>query len=159
MVRLDAYRPIRKRDLETFMEITATLALGGKVAGSDKDIMVVRLDSPERLEAVSRNLIKCGLRMTRNGRFEDFAIVHGTHGLSLPCDWIHFSKTAEAGEVSFRKNCEYVEGLEDFISDYHAPAWIDQVGHGFMLASEDDYEVWLDFATGRTIVNLRETHA
>lgn len=157
MLRLDAYRPIRKRDLETFVEISATLALGGKVAGSNKDIMVVQLDSPTRLEAVSRHVIKCGLRMTQNGRFADFAIVHGTHGLAMPCDWIHFSRNGESGEVSFRRECEYVEGLEDFAGDHYAPAWIDQVGHGFMLASEDDYDVWLDFATGRTVVSLKDT--
>lgn len=157
VLRLDAYRPIRKRDLETFVEISATLALGGRVAGSNKNIMVVQLDSPTRLEAVSRHLIKCGLRMTENGRFADFAIVHGRHGLAMPCDWIHFSRTEEAGEVSFRKECEYIDGLEDFAGDYHAPAWIDQVGHGFMLASEEDYDVWLDFATGRTLVSLKDT--
>src|SRR5688572_23236408 len=140
--------------METFMEITATLAFGGKVLGSDEHIMVVQLDSPERLEAVSRNLIKCGLRMTRDGKFEDFAIVHGTHGPGMPCDWLHFQATAEGGEVTFRRECEYVAGLEDFAS-YEAPDWIDQVGHGFMLASEGEYDVWLDFATGRTIVSLK----
>ena len=155
MLRLAAYRPIRKRDMDTFMEITATLALGGKVLGSDTQLMVVQLDSPERLEAVSRNLIKCGLRMTRDGEFEDFAIVHGTRGLAMPCDWLHFRSAAEGGEVTFRKGCAYVAGLEDFAS-YDVPVWIDQLGHGFMLASEDEYDVWLDFGTGRTIVMLKQ---
>jgi hypothetical protein len=147
---------MRRKGAEIFVETVATFALGGKLLGANEDILAVQLDSPDRLEAVSRHLIKCGLHMTRNGRFADFAIVHGSHGLSLDCDWLTFITTPEGGEVSFRTTSQYVEGLATFAVEYQGAEWIDQLGHGFMLDSTGDCQVWLDFNSGRTVVSLKD---
>ncbi len=117
--------------------------------------MVVQVDTPARLEAITRQLIACGLRMTDNGRFADFALAHGTHGLSMPCDWLHMEHSEKGAEISFRTRWQYLKGLKNFATDYYGTAWIDQVGAGFMLASNDDHEAWLDFNSGRTVVNFK----
>ncbi len=159
VIRKDAIQSLRKRDNTASIEVVVTLALGGKALDSNEEIFIVQHDSAKRQEAVVRQLILQGLQMTQAGRFAEFALVHGTHGPSLGCDWLVFESTPEGGRVSFRHKCEYVEGLEDFASDDYHPAWIPHVGHGFMLASDDEYDVWLDFYTGRTIVNLKMSAA
>ena len=133
-----------------------TLAVGGKVLDANEELMVIQHDSCKRLEAVVRFIIREGyLRLTENQKFADFAIVHGRNGLALDCDWLLFERTDEAGQVSFRRECEYIRDLEDFATEYEAPAWIDQVGHGFMLKDDGDCQAWLDFNTGRTVVSLK----
>lgn len=133
-----------------------TLAVGGKVLDASEDLMVIQHDSYKRLEAVAGFLIREGyLRLTENQKFADFAIVHGEKGLALDCDWLLFEHTEEGGEISFRRESEYVRDLEDFATDYEAPAWIDQVGHGFMLKDDVDCQAWLDFNSGRTVVSLK----
>ncbi|MGI9043532.1 MAG: hypothetical protein ACR2GK_05345 [Gemmatimonadaceae bacterium] len=117
--------------------------------------MVISFDSHTRLEAVVGQLILRDLKLSENGRFADFAIIHGTHGLALDCDWLTFEHTERGGHVSFRKPCEYIEGLEDFAASCDRFTWIDQVGHGFMLSSDKEHEAWIDFETGRTIVSLK----
>jgi hypothetical protein len=32
------------------------------------------------------------------------------------------------------------------------------MGHGFITSREDDYDVWLDFSSGNTIVCLKDPH-
>ncbi|MGK2960519.1 MAG: hypothetical protein ACSLFK_00080 [Gemmatimonadaceae bacterium] len=133
-----------------------TLAVGGKALGASEELMVIQHDSHKRLEAVAGFLIREGyLRLTENGKFADFAIVHGQKGLALDCDWLLFELTDEGGQVSFRRQCEYVRGLANFATEYEAPAWIDQLGHGFMLKTDEDFETWVDFNTGRTLVRLK----
>ena len=108
-----------------------------------------------RLEAIARYLIKHGLRLTDNGRFADFAILHGRHGMTMPCDWLVFEHGEKYGQLTFRKPCECASGLDDCIADSDSPPWTEQAGHGFMLESEGDYEAWLDFDTGTTIVSFK----
>lgn len=127
------------------------LAFGGKALGANEDIVVVQYDSAKRLEAVVGQLVLRDLQMTENSKFCDFAIVHGTRGLALDCEWLHF----EPGEIAFRTECQYVENLEDFATEYYPAGWVEQMGHGFMLKSGGECEVWLDFNTGRTIVSLK----
>lgn len=128
--------------------------MGGKAGDYDDYLMVTAVDSHTRLEAVVRQLIEHGLKLTENGKFADFAIVHGTHGLALDCDWLTFEHTEAGGQVSFRKPCEYIEGLADYTATA-SWAWIDQVGHGFLVSSDKEHEAWIDFASGRMIVSLK----
>ena len=156
MLRQDALRAARLRDVSLFAEIMLTLAFGNRALDADENIMAVQVDSSRRLEAISGQLIKSGLRMTHHGKFADFAIVHGEHGLAMDCDWLTFNVTPDGGEVQFRTNSQYVEGLDSFTTESQDVEWIDQMGHGFVLDSGDDYNVWLDFNSGRTVVSLKD---
>jgi hypothetical protein len=147
---------MRKKDPSMWAEAVIAMAFGTRTLGANESVLVVQADSPERLEAVAGWLIKRGLRLTENGRFADFALVHGDHGLSLECDWLTFIRNPDGGEVVFRPPCRYVEGLDDFVVESRDVDWIDQVGHGFMLNSSEEYDVWLDFSSGRTIVSLKD---
>jgi hypothetical protein len=151
VVRQDAIRRAHQAKNDTFPEIVITLAWSGKVLSSNKELLVVQFDSAERVEAVAKFLLSLDLQMTRDGKFCDYAIVHGTHGLALECDWLHFTP----GEVAFRTPSHWVQNLGDFTAEGHHWLWIDQIGHGFLLESNDEHQVWLDFSTGRTVVNLK----
>ena len=50
----------------------------------------------------------------------------------------------------------YGEGLQAFATETRDVEWIDQMGNGFVLESGDDYNVWLDFDSGRTVVSLKD---
>lgn len=138
-------------------ESIIALAFGTKTLGANESILVLQCDSPERLEAVSGWLIERGFRMTKKGKFADFAIVHGDHGLALDCSWLTFTRKPDGAEVAFRVRSRHVEGLDEFAAESPDAAWIDQVGHGFVLDSSDECDVWLDFASGRTVVSLKDT--
>ena len=155
VIRQDYLRGLRRNNAVEWAEVIIALAFGTRNLGADENIMIVQADSPERLEALSGWLIDHGLHMTANEKFADFAIAHGEHGLSMPCDWLSFTRTPDSGEVTFRAPCRHVEGLEEFVVESQEVAWIEQVGHGFMLDSGDDYDVWLDFTSGRTVVSLK----
>jgi hypothetical protein len=40
-------------------------------------------------------------------------------------------------------------------SGYEGPGWIAAKGYGFIVSQEEDYDVWVDFTTGGTVVSLR----
>jgi hypothetical protein len=122
------------------------------------DLIAVRFASASELEEFVKMLVRSGLELTSNGSFEDFAIVHGTHGFAMPCDWLEFHREDEGGIVW---PIQYEMQPESVLPDIHEPAeemsWITGLGHGFMVSREDDHEVWLDFTTGRTVIELRPT--
>ncbi|MEO5590433.1 MAG: hypothetical protein ABIS03_12660 [Gemmatimonadaceae bacterium] len=155
VIRKKALHALNKNgDNTAFCEVAVTLAVGGKAGDYDDYLMVISVDSHARLEAVVRQLILHGLKLSEHGRFADFAIVHGKYGLALDCDWLIFEHTEAGGRVSFRKPCEYIEGLADFTAS-ESSAWIDQVGHGFMVSSDREHDAWIDFGSGRMIVSLK----
>ncbi len=100
-------------------------------------------------------LLAKGLNMTRDGAFEDFAIVHGTHGIPLPCRWLDYRPDANGALIRFKTESDPLD-LSVIESGYEGPGWIAARGHGFMIAQEDDYDVWVDFTTGGTIISLRQ---
>lgn len=136
-----------------------TLAVGGKALDSNEEIFIVQHDSAKRQEAVVRQLILQGMQMTQGDRFADFALVHGTHGPSLGCDWLIFESTPEGGQVSFRNRCVYVENFEALAGGWCRGFWVPPSGDGFILASEDEHDVWLDFYTGRTFITFKRSTA
>jgi hypothetical protein len=133
----------------------AALAVGASSPRADQHLLIVDIDTHDRLEAISRFLINRGLRLSTSGKFADFAIVHGRHGLAMSCDWLVFEHGEKEGHITFRTPSQYVLNLEDCAADPSNAPWVEQVGHGFVLASEDNYEAWLDFDTGNTVVSFK----
>lgn len=120
------------------------------------DLIAVRFSSASQLEDFVKMLLRSGLDLSRNGVFEDFAIVHGTHGFAMPCDWLEFHREDENGMVWPTSDEPDIDPiLLDVQESAEEMAWITGLGHGFMVSREDDREVWLDFTTGRTVVNLK----
>jgi len=154
-LRKQALEALKQSGGNAFIDSMVALAVGGSSPRGDQHVLVIDIDTHERLEAISRYLINRGLRLTVNGRFADFAIIHGKHGLSMPCDWLVFEEHETEGQVTFRMPCEHVGGLDEYVVDSSDSPWLDQAGHGFVLSSEDDYEAWLDFNTGTTVVSFR----
>lgn len=156
---------ILKRDLLELASLSgATLFIrdhveifpGVEAVTANGDLIAVRFSSASQLEEFVKMLLSSGLDLTNNGSFEDFAIVHGTHGFAMPCDWLEFHREDEGGIVwpaSWEMEPESV--LPDIHESAEEMAWITGLGHGFMVSREDDREVWLDFTTGRTVVNLK----
>ena len=111
------------------------------------NLIAVRFSSAQHLEEFVKSLIESGLRMSSDGVFEDFAIVHGTHGLAMACDWLEF----EDGRIR-----EIYEAAEpDLDEELRDMEWVTGRGHGFMVSRNGDEDVWLDFSTGRTVVSLK----
>ncbi|MEO8194394.1 MAG: hypothetical protein ABI681_11145 [Gemmatimonadales bacterium] len=134
---------------------------------SDDHLVAVRFSEPFFLEILVKNLIHYGFHMSKGGMFADFAIVHAQHGLTMPCDWLE-SECADKKRIVWMKgkardpSCfvftdEDMEPLDsEVLSDspgWIGSDWLTQVGHGFLLTRESGYNVWLDFNTGRLIVN------
>lgn len=92
--------------------------------------------------------------MTRDGKFSDFAIVHGKHGLPMPCDWLEYSADGDGAMIRLKPENDVFD-VSFAGHGYEGPSWIAARGHGFILSQEDDYDVWLDFTTGGTVVSLR----
>jgi hypothetical protein len=155
MIRKDALDALKHRDAASFVESVAALAFGGSSPRGDQHLLVVDVDTHHRLEAISSFLVKRGLHLSKNGNFADFAMMHGRHVLAMPCDWLIFERGHNEVHITFRSPCEHVAHLEDYTTDPSDAPWLDQAGHGFMLASEDNYEAWLDFDSGTTVVSFK----
>lgn len=123
----------------------------------NEDLVVMECENHTELERVAGYLICRGLNMARNGAFEDFAIVHGTRGIPLPCDWLEYRLDAEGSTVRFISDHQRLD-LGAAGNGYDGPGWMPARGHGFVISQQDDYDVWLDFETGGTVVSLRPPH-
>ena len=135
---------------------------------SDDHLVAVRFLSPWLLDILVKNLIRHNLRVSKDGKFADFAIVHAEHGVSMPCEWLEYDGTGTRAVVWMKGQrrdpaCFVAEdpGAESPRSDalYDSEAlmetrWLTQVGHGFVLTREAGYNEWLDFNSGRVIVNF-----
>lgn len=130
---------------------------GARSIEFSNDFIVTQCSNPADLEAHVTDLLDCGFNMTRDGRFADFAIVHGVHGLALPCDWLELRNVQGGGMVSLKTAAPDALAFADDIFSCDESGWITELGHGFMLSREQDYDLWLDFNTGRTIVSLKPT--
>jgi hypothetical protein len=119
----------------------------------NEDLVVMQCKQHTQLEELVKHLLARGLNMIRNGAFDDFAIVHGTHGLVMPCPWLDF-RPGEKGTVRFR-SADDLLNLSSAEHRYEGPGWIASRGFGFMISQEPDHDVWLDFNTGGTVVTLR----
>lgn len=119
-----------------------------------KGLTVIACENHTQLEEVVKYFLARGLNMTRDGAFEDFAIVHGTHGIPMPCTWLDYQRDGDGATVSLKPERNFLEfGWSD--SGYEGPGWMAARGHGFVLSQEKDYDVWIDFTTGGTVVSLR----
>lgn len=124
-----------------------------KVA-SNRDLVAIQYSEPAALEALVAHMIASGLDMTRDGKFADFAIVHGRHGLPMPCAWLDYLRDGDAGNVCLKPEVDFLE-FDWSDSGYEGPGWIAARGHGFIVSQKPDYDVWVDFTTGGTVVSLR----
>jgi hypothetical protein len=120
--------------------------------GND-DLVVMRCEDHKQLEDVVKHLLARGLNMTRDGAFDDFAIVHGIHGIPMPCGWLEFRRDATGGTVRFKTEDDSLD-LSSAGYGYEGPAIIAPKGYGFVISQQDDHEVWLDFHTGWKVVTL-----
>lgn len=166
VIQIESFNIVLQRELFDLMVEVGTEAFirdklskypGVISVTAGKDIIVVQLDEPTCLESVTRQLIRYGFDMTRDGKFADFALVHGAHGPSMPCDWLGYQPHEGSGIVWFRSAPIETESLVDENYDWNSEGWITERGHGFMLAREPDHDVWLDFDSGRTIISLKNT--
>jgi hypothetical protein len=135
---------------------------------SDDYLVAVRFTVPYLLDILVKNLLRHNLTMSADGKFADFAIVHAEHGLSMPCDWLEYDCSGTRAVVwlkgkprdpaCFVAEDPDVESLDrNALGDSEALSesfWLTQIGHGFVLTREDGYNEWLDFNTGRVIVNF-----
>jgi hypothetical protein len=135
---------------------------------SDDYLVAVRFSVPYLLDILVKNLLRHNLVMSADGKFTDFAIVHAEHGLCMPCDWLEYDRSGTRAVVwlkgkprepaCFVAEDPDVESLDrDALCDSEALSesfWLTQIGHGFVLTREDGYNEWLDFNTGRVIVNF-----
>lgn len=119
-----------------------------------EDLIVMRCESHTLLEDLVEYLLHLNLNMTQDGAFADFAIVHGTHGIPMPCAWLDYRRDGDAGTVCLKPERDFLE-FDWSDSGYEGPGWIAARGHGFIVSQEKDYDVWVDFTTGGTVVNLR----
>ena len=123
-------------------------------SGND-DLIVMQCENHVDLEDLVHYLLDLGLNMTRHGAFEDFAIVHGIHGIPMPCTWLDYRRETDGAKVSLTPERNFLEfDWSDAMSGYEGPGWIAPRGHGFVVTREKDYDVWVDFTTGGTVVNL-----
>jgi hypothetical protein len=120
--------------------------------GND-DLIVMPCNSHWLVEDLSEYLIEANLHMTKNEQFEDFAIVHGKYGIPMPCAWLDYNRIGEKGTVEFKPANDPLN-LEPANVGYEGAGWIVPRGHGFVISSDDEYDVWLDFLTGQTVVTL-----
>jgi len=141
---------------------------GAMSVRSDDHLVAVRFSVPLLLECLVKNLVRHNLAMSVDGKFADFAIVHAEHGMSMPCEWLEYECTDTRAIVWMKGKprdpaCFVAEEPSDeplnpgTLSDTEAlreTMWLSQVGHGFVLTREDGYNEWLDFNTGRVIVNF-----
>lgn len=159
---VEGFNVVLKRELVELTSISGATSFilnhvsnhAGVTAVTPKqNLIAVRFDSASHLEEFVKSLIEGGLRMSVDGVFEDFAIVHGTHGLAMPCDWLEFRYDADGGKI--REVYETAESTPSTEEDLNDMEWITGLGHGFMVSRNDDQDVWLDFTTGRTVVSLK----
>ena len=119
----------------------------------NEELIVMPCNSHWLVEDLTEYLLRLGLRMTDDERFADFAIVHGKYGLSMPCSWLHCVRDGDVATVEFKPEDEFLN-LDLAGYGYEAEGWIHSRGHGFVLSRNDDYDTWLDFVTGQTVVTL-----
>jgi hypothetical protein len=153
---------------KSFIERAAEPRHGAASVTSDDNLVAVRFSLPDELEILVRNLLRHRLSMSHNGRFTDFAIVHAEHGLKMPCDWLEYERTGRKMVVwmkayprspaCFVAEDSQAEPVDPRVIEecptWRESSWLTQVGHGFVLTHEDGYHAWLDFNTGRVIVNF-----
>lgn len=121
--------------------------------GND-DLVAMQCENHTELEEVVKYLLSRGLTMTRDGAFADFAIAHGTHGVALPCAWLEYQNEGDTATVSLRPERDFL-AFDWSDTGYEGPGWLAARGKGFIVSQEDDYDVWVDFSTGGTVVSLR----
>jgi hypothetical protein len=135
---------------------------------SDNYLVAVRFSTICMLEILAANLLRHGLTMSADGKFADFAIVHAEHGLRMPCDWLEYDRNGNRALAWMKGKerdpaCFVAEDPEATMTNRDALRdseslqegyWLTQIGHGFLLNREDGYNEWLDFNTGRVIVNF-----
>lgn len=118
-------------------------------------IIAIQFENATCLESMVRHLLNDAFDMTRDGNFEDFALIHGTHGLPMPCDWLGFRSGENGGTIWLKSHVPEESILGDVYS-WDSTNWITERGHGFMLSRDEYSDVWLDFNSGRTIVSLKQ---
>jgi hypothetical protein len=141
---------------DNFVPLVASIFLKfPEVIGfGNPDLIVMECQSHTDLENVVAYLLSKGLSMTSDGAFDDFAIVHGTHGFSMRCRWLDYKTDADGATIRFKTGADPLD-LSLAETGYEGPGWITARGHGFMISQRDDFDVWVDFNTGGTIVSLR----
>ncbi|MEJ7758015.1 MAG: hypothetical protein WKF55_00350 [Gemmatimonadaceae bacterium] len=153
---------------ESFIKRVAEPRHGTEWVSSDDNLVAVRFSVPVLLEYLVRNLLRAGLHLSKNGVFADFAIVHAQHGLDMPCDWLEYECLDEKADVWLKGTVRepscfvpFDTNMEPFDSEVLADSpswaergWVTQVGRGFLLSRESDYHSWVDFNTGRVIINF-----
>ena len=120
----------------------------------NEDFIVMPCENHNQLEDLVEYLLRRGLTMTRDGAFADFAIVHGTHGVPMPCAWLDYRRDGDTATIRLKPEIDFLE-FDWSESGYEGPGWIAARGHGFIVSQEEDYDVWVDFTTGGTVVSLR----
>lgn len=165
-LRIESFNVVLKRDFfdlvvdegaTAFVRDKLTRYRGVVSVSTGEGIIAVQFSDPSRLESLVKALIDHGFTMTVDGKFEDFALVHGRHGLSMPCDWLGFRSDEEGGMVWLRTSIPEQPSAFSDVYDWDSMGWITERGHGFMLSRDDHSDVWLDFHSGRTIVSLKES--
>jgi hypothetical protein len=122
----------------------------------NEDLIVMQCENHLQLEELVQHLLASGLDMTRDGAFEDFAFVHATRGISLPCSWLDYRRDSDGGTVSLKADDDSLD-LSSAGYGYEGPALILPKGYGFVISQQDDHDVWLDFNTGWRVVTLHPT--
>lgn len=123
---------------------------------SNTDLIVVQFIDTSCMDSFVRQMILYGFTMTTDDKFEDFALVHASHELPMPCDWLIIRREDEGTSIWLKPEWVDPSPLLTTVGENAPPAWGTPMGHGFMLAREKDYDVWLDFNSGRTVVCLKE---
>jgi hypothetical protein len=152
----------------SFIERVMEPRHGAVSVTSDHYLVAVRFSVVYLLEILAANLLRHGLTMSADGKFADFAIVHAEHGLKMPCDWLEYDRNGNHAVVWMKGKerdpaCFVAEDPTTATVDrnalrdseaLHESYWLTQIGHGFVLTREDGYNEWLDFNSGRVIVNF-----
>ena len=161
---VEGFNVILKRELIELMSLSGATSFilnhvsafpGVESVTPKHNLIAVRFTAALHLEEFVKELLNSGLRMSTDGMFEDFAIVHGTHGLAMPCDWLEFRHDEEGGRIWEVFDIVGSEPEPSNPEEHDDMEWVTGLGHGFMLSRNDDHDVWLDFSTGRTVVSLK----
>jgi len=89
----------------------------------NEDLVVMQCENHTELEELVKYLLSRGLNMTRDGAFEDFAIVHGTHGIPMPCAWLEYQRDGGAATVRLKPERDFLD-FDWSDSVYEGPGWI-----------------------------------
>jgi hypothetical protein len=165
-IAIESFNVILKRDVvDTFIKNATTsvrnrftIFAGVAAVKSNQELVAIEFINSERLDAFVKQLIAFGFRMTKDGAFWDFAIAHADPDVALKCEWLEFSRLSGPTQVRLKGEevSDQLASAESFQSGFNG--WLTEMGHGFIISREDEYDVWLDFSSGNTIICLKDPH-